>query len=70
MHLLIRLSLAIGAGMIGAVLAAALVALGYHATKTDPGIGGGLIAIGAAIVALPAVGVVVFVWLSRFSKRS
>jgi hypothetical protein len=56
--------------MIGAVLAAALVALGYHATKTDPGIGGGLIAIGAAIVALPAVGVVVFVWLSRFSKRS
>jgi len=66
MRMLLRIIVSLAAGLVGAAAAFGLVALVFYVTKIDPGIGGGLIAIAAAIVALPVVGGFVF---SRLSPR-
>jgi hypothetical protein len=67
-QILLRIGISLIAGLIGSIAAFSLVALVYHVTETDPGIGGGLIAIAAAIVALPIVGGCVFAGLSKASQ--
>ncbi len=70
MHVLLRILFSVVVGVVGGIAAFGIVAVVYWLTGMDPGIGGGLIAMAAAAVALPLCGRLAFLRLSRQGNDS